>query len=69
MTNEEAIQIETKAALINAMEQLAHAERLAKKSSALVDLLDDAERNHGSLVGTKTLRARDELRLELARWK
>lgn len=43
--------------------------RLTARATTLVDLLWDAEINHGSLVGTKTLRARDELKLELARWK
>lgn len=43
--------------------------RLLAKATTLVDLLWDAEINHGSLVGTKTLRARDELKLELAQWK
>ena len=42
---------------------------LVTKSKALVDMLDDAERNHGALIGTKTLKAANELRLELARWK
>lgn len=42
---------------------------LRDKACELVDLMLDAEINHGGLIGTKTLRARDELRLELARWK
>ncbi len=42
---------------------------LVAKAKALVDMLDDAERNHGSLVGTKTLTAVNELRIELQRWK
>ena len=41
---------------------------LVKKAKALVDLLEDAETNHGGLYSTKTLRAKNELRLELARW-
>ena len=69
MTNEEAIQIETAAALQAAMRKLEHAEQLRDKAQTLVDLMLDAEINHGGLIGTKTLRARDELRLELARWK
>lgn len=42
---------------------------LVKRANNLVELLDDAERNHGSLVGTVTMRARDELRIELLKWK
>lgn len=42
---------------------------LVAKAQALYDCLIDAERNHGGLVGTKTLRARDELGLELTKWK
>ncbi len=41
---------------------------LVAKARKLVEMLDDAEVNHGSLVGGVTLRARDELRLELSRW-
>lgn len=44
-------------------------ETLATKARNLVELLDDAERNHGGLYSGKTLRAIGELRLELARWK
>lgn len=43
-------------------------EALVAKAKRLVDMLDDAEVNHGSLVGGVTLRARDELRLELSKW-
>lgn len=42
---------------------------LYEKAQALVELMEDAERNHGSLVGTKTLRGVNELRLELSKWK
>ena len=42
---------------------------LVAKAKALVDLMDDAERNHGSLVGAKTLRGVNELRLELSKWR
>jgi hypothetical protein len=42
---------------------------LAEKAQALVDLLEDAEVNHGGLVGTKTLTAKNVLRMELSRWK
>ncbi len=41
---------------------------LVDKARALVELMEDAEVNHGGLVGTKTLRARNELRLELSKW-
>lgn len=43
-------------------------EALVTKAAALVTLLDDAEVNHGGLWSGKTMRARDELRQELARW-
>lgn len=43
--------------------------QLIDKANHLVDLMDDAERNHGSLVGAKTLRGVNELRLELSKWK
>lgn len=42
---------------------------LVTKAKALVDMLDDAERNHGGLYAGKTMRAANELRLELQRWK
>jgi hypothetical protein len=42
---------------------------LVAKAKALVDMLDDAERNHGGLYAGKTMTAANELRLELARWK
>lgn len=42
---------------------------LAAKARQLVELMDDAERNHGSLIGGKTLTAVNELRLELSRWQ
>lgn len=41
---------------------------LVAKSRNLVTLLDDAEINHGGLWSGKTMRARDDLRLELAKW-
>lgn len=44
-------------------------EDLLRKANALVELMDDAERNHGSLVGSKTLRGVNELRLELLKWR
>lgn len=42
---------------------------LIAKARNVVDLLADAEQNHGGLVGTKTLRAANEMRLELDRFK
>ncbi len=42
---------------------------LVAKARALVDILDEEERNHGGLVRTESLRAKNELRLELSRWK
>lgn len=41
---------------------------LVTKARALVALLEDAEINHGGLWGGKTMRAKDELRLELSKW-
>lgn len=41
---------------------------LTTKARTLVELMEDAERNHGSLVGSKTLRGVNELRLELSKW-
>lgn len=43
-------------------------EGLHAKARNLVALMDDAERNHGLLIGGKTLTAVNELRLELSRW-
>lgn len=45
-----------------------HAQTLVAKSKALVDLLDDVERNQGGLLSVQALRGRDELRLELSKW-
>lgn len=45
-----------------------HADLIAK-AQTLVDLMNDVERNHGGLTRPYTLRARDELALELAKWK
>lgn len=44
------------------------AARLVVKAKALVDALDDEEKYHGGLVRTESLRAKNELRLELSRW-
>lgn len=38
---------------------------LLDKANRLVEMLDDAERNHGALIGTRTLRAANELRLAI----
>jgi hypothetical protein len=43
--------------------------RLLKTAQNLVELLDDAEVNHGGLYSPATLRGRNNLRLELSRWK
>lgn len=42
---------------------------LVSAARKLVELLDDAERYHGSLIGPKTLTAVNELRLELSKWQ
>lgn len=42
---------------------------LVAKAQRLLELLDDAENYHGGLIGGVTLRAKNELRLELSRWK
>lgn len=42
---------------------------LLAKARHMVELMDDAERNHGGLIGGVTLRAKNELRLELSKWK
>ena len=42
---------------------------LVAKAKALVDMLDEREKYHGSLVGPETLGLVNNLRLELARWK
>ncbi len=42
---------------------------LYDKAQALVDEMNDTERNHGGLLRPLTMRARDELALELSRWK
>jgi hypothetical protein len=41
---------------------------LRKKAQHLVDCLDDADRNHGGLVGGVTMRVANELRQELMKW-
>lgn len=42
---------------------------LVEKATNLVKLMDDAEVNHGGLWSGKTMKARDELRLELSKWQ
>lgn len=42
---------------------------LYAKTRKLIELLDDAEVNHGGLWSGRTMRARDELRHELSRWE
>lgn len=42
---------------------------LLSKAKTLGDLMLDAEVNHGGLIGSKTLTAANELRLEISRWK
>lgn len=54
---------------MTAVEFVLSVQRLVDKAGKLVALLDDMEKNHGGLVGTKTYRGRDDLRLELSRWK
>lgn len=68
MSDDEIIRFDSGPVTVTHVENLSR-NALAEKAQALVDLLDDAERNHGSLVGTLTMRARDELRLELSKWK
>ena len=41
---------------------------LLTKGRALAELLNQAEQNHGGLIGVDTLKAANELRLELTRW-
>lgn len=41
---------------------------LVAKAHMLVEMLDDAEVNHGGLWSGKTMRARDDLRQELSKW-
>jgi len=42
---------------------------LLASAKKVADLLNQAEQNHGGLIGVDTLKAANELRLELARWK
>ncbi len=42
---------------------------LLSKARVIADLLNQAEQNHGGLIGTDTLRAANELRVQLSRWK
>lgn len=42
---------------------------LLDKANLLGALMLEAETHHGGLIGSKTLTAANELRLELSRWK
>lgn len=42
---------------------------LVTKAKALVEMLDEREKYHGSLIGQETLSLVNELRLELAKWR
>jgi len=41
---------------------------LLEHGRSVADLLNEAEQNHGGLIGVDTLKAANRLRLELARW-
>lgn len=41
---------------------------LLASARAVAELLNQAEQNHGGLIGVDTLKAANSLRLELARW-
>ncbi len=43
-------------------------EDLLVKARAVAELLNQAEQNHGGLIGTDTLKAANELRVQLSRW-
>jgi hypothetical protein len=49
--------------------QVKTAGTLVAKANKLVQLMDEAETQHGGLVGSVTLRAKNELRLELSKWR
>ena len=51
-----------------AARQKPRVEDLVRRANKLVELMDDAESNHGGLIGGVTLRAKNELRLELSKW-
>lgn len=42
---------------------------LLDRARNLAELISQAELQHGGLIGVDTLKAANELRLELARWK
>mgnify|MGYP003651930289 CR=1 FL=1 len=54
--------------VIDQKKRIEQASVLVAKAEALVEMLDDAEKNHGGLVGPKTLRCKNELRLVLSKW-
>lgn len=70
LVDEKLASVEDK--LVRAIDALKNVEsgtgNLVAKARNLVVLLDDAEVNHGGLLGQKTMRAIGELRLELQRW-
>lgn len=41
---------------------------LLASARKVAELLTQAEQNHGGLIGVDTLKAANEMRLELARW-
>ena len=41
---------------------------LLASAKKVADLLNQAEQNHGGLIGVDTLKAANELRLQLASW-
>lgn len=41
---------------------------LLSRARAVTYLLEQAEQNHGGLIGVDTLKAANELRVELMRW-
>jgi hypothetical protein len=51
------------------VELWAEIKELVAKAKTLVDMLDEREKYHGSLIGQETLMLVNDLRLELARWK
>ena len=64
----EVTDVPTEAMLQMAQAGARKTQSLVDKARALVALLEDAEVNHGGLWGGKTMRAKDDLRLELSKW-
>lgn len=69
MTDEELKMLVDQANAIGFRDMREKMQPLVDKAKALVELLDDAEVNHGGLVGGVTLRAKNDLRLELSKWR